>query len=362
MSTSAAIHSQRVISKIEDILSPVEINIFADLVVRYRNRSVGTEGLSENTAYQAVETVKRITRYFQKAIWNITYADVDKWFGHLAFDLKLAKSTRRAYQAQLKSFCAFMLQQHDLIEQIRGLTGTKPRQIISDEARILHKTEYDGKKSRRSISRHHLKLLFDTLDRDITAAYLAGSKKYWTLCRDKALIYLIYGTGMRRDEAAKLSLGSFTDNPSEPRLGRFALWYVHGKGDKDRPVQSLLPSLSNIMEWYLEEVRPKLLNGRPDPKALFLTEGGKAISDEVVYQAFCRMLKAADLTGLGYTLHCLRHTYTTSAVPLIGAVATQEQVGHVYLSTTMGYHHPPAKTKGREIANAVNRIFDQRNK
>jgi site-specific recombinase XerD len=348
--------------KVGDILNQAEFAIHEVLVDRYRNRRIGTAGHAEASVKQALFLIKRLIQFAEKPIWKISEIEINNFFGYLALDLKRARSTRRAYQAHIKSFCLNMVIQRDMCEQIHAEFGVRPRQLINDETRIMHKIEYDGQRTRRAISRKHMGLIFDTLDRTIEAAYESGDKTYWTLCRDRAMIYVTYANGFRRDESANLTLGSFMENPLELRFRDYGTWYVVGKGRKSRPIESILPGIVTIMDWYLEDIRPKLLDGRTEVYALFLTEGGRPISGDVVYQAFKRVLKAAGLEGLHYCLHELRHTYTTMACALIGTKATQEQVGHTFQATTEGYNHVPAKEKGRQLAKAVDRMFKQRNK
>jgi site-specific recombinase XerD len=123
-----------------------------------------------------------------------------------------------------------------------------------------------------------------------------------------------------------------------------------------------LPGIVEMMEWYLESIRPSLLGGRAEIPDLFIGEGGKPISDEVVYQAFTRVIKAAGLSKYGFCPHELRHTNTTMSCAIIGTKATQGQLGHAFESTTEGYNHVPAREKGRQVQNAVNRMFNMSKK
>ena len=83
--------------------------------------------------------------------------------------------------------------------------------------------------------------------------------------RDRALLELLYATGIRRSEAASLGL-------YDPDLLRGVLWVRHGKGGRQRVV----PLGTRATAWldkYLSQARPELL--ATDTQALFLTDYGE---------------------------------------------------------------------------------------
>ena len=103
MADAALIQHQAI--RVEDILTPEELAIHSELLERYMNARVGTEGLDEKSATQGLDAIKRLIQTVGMPVWKMTELDINTFFGRLALDLKRAKSTRRSYQTHLKSFC-----------------------------------------------------------------------------------------------------------------------------------------------------------------------------------------------------------------------------------------------------------------
>jgi len=143
--------------------------------------------------------------------------------------------------------------------------------------------------------------------------------------RDRALMELIYGAGVRISEAVSLSCAEVL---LEERIIR-----VLGKREKTR----LIPLPSGTVPWlarYLEEARP-LLAKKPVAN-LFLGDRGGPLLRQTAYDLMEKYSKLAGLTGV--SPHTLRHTY---AVHLLkgGADlrAVQELLGHESIATTQIY-------------------------
>lgn len=146
--------------------------------------------------------------------------------------------------------------------------------------------------------------------------------------RDRAILELLYATGMRISEIAYLRLG---DLDLEEGFVR-----VFGKGSKER----VIPVGSKALEAttsYLKAGRPRLARGVLD-ESLFLNVRGKGMTR----QGFWKILKGyARRAGLEHvTPHTLRHSFATHL--LHGGAdlrAVQEMLGHASISTTQVYTH-----------------------
>jgi len=146
--------------------------------------------------------------------------------------------------------------------------------------------------------------------------------------RDRALVELIYGAGLRVSEAVGLTLQAL-DLENE-------VLRVSGKRGKTR----LAPLPSGTVVWlrrYLGEARGRLLAKPTD--LLFVNDHGKPFSRQLAYALVAGAAKAS---GLAHPVgpHTLRHTY---AVHLLkgGADlrAVQELLGHESIATTQVYTH-----------------------
>ncbi|MEE2828831.1 MAG: tyrosine recombinase XerC [Myxococcota bacterium] len=147
--------------------------------------------------------------------------------------------------------------------------------------------------------------------------------------RDRALIELLYGSGLTVGEVVSLDMGQIDLKGSEVR--------VIGKGDKERIVPFGEPCRDALGDWL--ELRRLLPGPEGAPTALFLNTRGGRLSDRSVR----RMVKKRALeVGVDKDVHphALRHSFATHL--LDGGAdlrAIQEMLGHASLSTTQRYTH-----------------------
>jgi integrase/recombinase XerD len=146
--------------------------------------------------------------------------------------------------------------------------------------------------------------------------------------RDRAMMEVLYSTGLRRSELVALSL---FDIDAE----RGTVTVRLGKGRKDRVV----PIGERALGWvarYLDEVRP-LLSVPPDDSFVFVAEQGQPIEPAKLTHLMRRYVERAKL-GKSGACHIFRHTMAT--LMLEGGAdirLIQEILGHAELSTTQIY-------------------------
>ncbi|MER6876229.1 tyrosine-type recombinase/integrase, partial [Amycolatopsis sp. NPDC000673] len=147
--------------------------------------------------------------------------------------------------------------------------------------------------------------------------------------RDRALVELLYATGIRVSELCGLDVGSVD-------FSRRVVSVV-GKGDKERTVPFGVPAAEALTAW-LEDGRPALAGETPGP-ALFLGVRGKRLDPRaarrVVHEAVAAVPGATDMGP-----HGLRHSAATHL--LEGGAdlrSVQELLGHATLATTQLYTH-----------------------
>ena len=146
--------------------------------------------------------------------------------------------------------------------------------------------------------------------------------------RDRALLEVLYATGMRVGELVSLRLGDLSA-ADELR--------VLGKGRRERIVLMHAPAREALAR-YLDDGRPKLVRGRRH-EYVFLNGRGGVLTDRGVRVILDRCLQLAAL-GRRISPHVLRHTFATHL--LDGGAdlrSVQELLGHVNLSTTQIYTH-----------------------
>ena len=170
------------------------------------------------------------------------------------------------------------------------------------------------------------------------------SPVYW---RNRAVLELLYATGMRVSELTGLSLGDLDAEDGS--------CLVFGKGGKERlvPVGALA---LEVVGRYLAGVRPRLDRGKGKGKgAVFLNQRGTPLSRMSVWTI---VSQAARRTGIERRIspHTLRHSCATHLLEG-GAdlAAVQELLGHADISTTQIYTH-----LDREYLRATHRRFHPR--
>jgi len=178
------------------------------------------------------------------------------------------------------------------------------------------------------------KMLPEFLYGQEVAALLAAPDPDNTLgCRDRAMLEILYATGMRRSELVAFKLG---DIDMEERRIR-----VIGKGDKERDVLFGEPAAVALHD-YLERARPALLRKRADGRdeeSCFLSKSGRPLAASYIYVVVRKYVLEAGVSS-NISPHDLRHTFATHMLEGGADLRTiQELLGHASLRSTEIYTH-----------------------
>ncbi len=148
--------------------------------------------------------------------------------------------------------------------------------------------------------------------------------------RDRAMLEVLYSTGIRRTELCRLQQQDLS-------LSRQSLYVRQGKGGKDR----LLPLGERAAYWvkhYLLSVRPQLLTDIHNP-SLFLNDYGDMFSENKLSDRVKRYLNKADLKVPG-SCHLLRHAMATHMLENGAELRyIQAMLGHSDYRSTQIYTH-----------------------
>jgi len=146
----------------------------------------------------------------------------------------------------------------------------------------------------------------------------------WVEARDLALITLLYGAGLRINEALSLNLDDWPARDAPLR--------VTGKGDKTRVLPVIAP-IHTAVETYLE-MCPHVMEA---DEPLFRAVRGGRLGARAI-QSKIAMLRSALGLPESATPHALRHSFATHLLGAGGDLRTiQELLGHASLSTTQTY-------------------------
>ena len=163
--------------------------------------------------------------------------------------------------------------------------------------------------------------------------------------RDRALLEMIYGVGVRVSEAVDLQKSQLVFDVGVVR--------VFGKGSKER----IVPVGDQAQRWvrrYLDSARPSLTKPN-SPSNVFLNFRGGRLSRMGIYKVLQKHVVGAGI-GKDVSPHTLRHSFATHL--LEGGAdlrAVQEMLGHADISTTQIYTHID-----REYLKEVHRTFHPR--
>jgi len=192
--------------------------------------------------------------------------------------------------------------------------------VSSDPTEILSAPKPE-KRLPKTLAHDELEALLDAPD----ATSPAG-------IRDRALLELLYATGIRVSELSGMDVGDFDPAAHQVR--------VMGKGAKERIVP-VHPAAEARLRAYLLDARPKHV--KAPTEALFLSSRGNRMSTDAIRRVFKQHLATASASS-GLSPHTMRHTFATHMLEAGADLRTvQELLGHVALSTTQFYTHLSAK-------------------
>lgn len=147
--------------------------------------------------------------------------------------------------------------------------------------------------------------------------------------RDKAILEILYATGMRVSEAANLKLDNLNLDIGFLRCV--------GKGNKERVIPIGKKAIKSLKR-YLEGSRLSLLKNR-ESEFLFLSRFGRRISRQSLWKLIKKYARSAKIKK-PIKPHILRHSFATHLLERGADLrSVQEMLGHANISTTQIYTH-----------------------
>lgn len=147
--------------------------------------------------------------------------------------------------------------------------------------------------------------------------------------RNKALLELLYATGMRVSECVNIRMQDLDRH--------IQIVKVMGKGRKERYIP-YGQFAHEALEHYIEEARPRLMK-KQDHQGLFVNSRGELLTDRGIRHILSECMKKASINSTIYP-HMIRHTFATHLLNNGADMRTvQELLGHSHLSSTQVYTH-----------------------
>ncbi|MDE6066039.1 MAG: tyrosine-type recombinase/integrase, partial [Duncaniella sp.] len=157
--------------------------------------------------------------------------------------------------------------------------------------------------------------------------------------RDRAMIEVLYGCGLRVSELVTLEISKIYADEG--------FLVVRGKGDKERMVPMSETSIEEIAGWMKDRARLKVKPG--DENILFLNRRGGRLTRQRAFQIVKTLAEAAGIRK-NISPHTLRHSFATHL--LEGGAnlrAIQQMLGHESIGTTQIYIHLDSSTLRSDI-------------
>jgi len=179
-----------------------------------------------------------------------------------------------------------------------------------------------------------------TLDLDQVARLLDIPDGDAEACRDRAILELMYSSGLRLAELTSLDVGGIDLSQG--------LMRVTGKGRKTR----ILPVGAKAVEALRRWLRRRAELASPESAALFVGTRGRRIAASTVQARTAYWARRAGLPGYVHP-HMLRHSFATHMLESSGDLrAVQELLGHADISTAQVYTHLDFQHLARVYARA----------
>jgi integrase/recombinase XerD len=279
---------------------------------------------------------------------QVVDAEIRQFLHYIRIEKGLADNTLLAYKRDMLKFAEFLRPQQKSVREIA-------RSDITDFLASLYRRKMDSRTVGRYLVtiRHFFRfLMMEGMVEENPAGDIASPKFRKSLpqflsveevdrlleqpdtstpigLRDRAMIELMYSSGLRVSELCNIRLQDLRMDPGCLRC--------IGKGDKERLVPVGKRALAAIQE-YMTKARAKLLGDRLSP-FLFVNQVGGAIN-RIIFWGLLRTYGRKAMLRKPLKPHMLRHSFATHLLDRGADLrAVQMMLGHSDISTTQIYTH-----------------------
>jgi integrase/recombinase XerD len=273
---------------------------------------------------------------------------LDDYLNHLLVEKGLSPNTLQAYRRDLVKFLKFLADEdietadatqahvlafiRDLRE--RGLSARSTARALVSVRSLYRFLALKGQVTRDPTINVEAPKLPRTLPKSLTYSQVesllaAPDTKTALGLRDRAMLELLYATGLRASELVQLRVTDL-----DLTVGVLTAF---GKGSKERPVPVGRQAVQWVMR-YMQSARPELCGGNAS-ELLFVRRGGKGITRQGFWKIVKRHGGTAEIAS-ELSPHVLRHSFATHLLEHGADLrSVQLMLGHSDISTTQIYTH-----------------------
>lgn len=273
-------------------------NILAD----YENYLLIERAMSRNTVASYCSDVEKFMNWADMAPENVTAEDVT---GYLASRSKVSERSQARFLSALRNFFDWLY--------LEGVVKENPCELV-DMPKL-------GRYFPSVLSEQEVEAIMDSVD-----------TTDWIGVRDRAILEVLYGCGLRVSEAVGLRISCLYPDEGFVR--------VFGKGKKERLIPFCGMALEAVQRYL--EVRPLPADSRSDD-LLFLNNRGTSLSRVSMFKMVKKQALIADVRKK-ISPHTFRHSFATHLVENGADLrVVQEMLGHESITTTEIYTHVDSK-------------------
>jgi integrase/recombinase XerD len=273
-------------------------NILAD----YENYLLIERAMSRNTVASYCSDVEKFMTWAGMAPENVTAEDVT---GYLASRSKVSERSQARFLSALRNFFDWLY--------LEGVVKENPCELV-DMPKL-------GRYFPSVLSEQEVEAIMDSVD-----------TTDWIGVRDRAILEVLYGCGLRVSEAVGLRISCLYPDEGFVR--------VFGKGKKERLIPFCGMALEAVQRYL--EVRPLPADSRSDD-LLFLNNRGTSLSRVSMFKMVKKQALIADVRK-EISPHTFRHSFATHLVENGADLrVVQEMLGHESITTTEIYTHVDSK-------------------
>ena len=265
------------------------------------------KSLSPKTVEAYLHDIKMLEDYLEEAktgktLLEISLPELQSFIASL-YEKKMEARSQARIISGIKAFYKFLLYENH----------------ISEDPTTLLETPKMGRSLPIVLSVPEVENILSAIDLSISEGH-----------RNKAIIEIMYGCGLRVSEVVNLRISQLFFNENFIR--------VIGKGDKERFVP-VGQTAQNAVLWYLDAYRNKIKVKKGAEDILFLNRRGAKLTREMVFMI---VKELAAIAGIEKNIspHTFRHSFATHLIEGGADLrAVQEMLGHESITTTEIYTH-----------------------